>query len=227
MAATRIPDAGELREHLRLLEFRPVGGCPAVGDEGALRMGRAPRGQCSCPCSPATEAPTRWEWGERRKAWAKATPTARMAIFSNRGVGSREVEFILRKPSWPFGVETAILWDRQFCLPTAVTPLGAGHLKVTAAMVTPVECRGQARTGEETTEILFPAVVAERYMGHTQAEPMVQNYVELVLVTPKRIRLALGSLVHVGDDPAPYWVKIPHELDPWKNEYEIGRTVEP
>lgn len=196
-----VPDAGELRDKVRLLDFRK-GGCPCAGADG-----------------PKTEST--WDWVEYKKAWAKATPTGRMAIFSNSGVGSHEVEFILRRQRFSLG--NAIEWKGRFCLPTSVEPLGPGHLLVKAAQVRLLPCKGVDRDTER--EVKFPAVVTEKYMGHVQDEPMAQNTVRLVLVVPKSIRLKLGSLVELPD--APYWVKIPHELDPDKNEIEIERVVEP
>ncbi len=203
--STKIPDAGALRDKVRLLEFRN-------------------QGPTACPCAEAEaepEGPISWDWAESRKAWAKATPTAHMAIFSTTGVGSHEVEFILRRQR--FGLGNAIEWKGRFCLPTSVEPLGPGHLLVKAAQVRLLPCKGVDRDTER--EVDFPAVVTEKYMGHSQAEPMAQNVIRLVLVVPKPIRLALGSLVELPDGP--YWVKIPHELDPDKTEYEVERTVEP
>jgi len=200
-----IPDAGELRDKVRLLEF--CSPCPKT-----------------CPCGAnetEPEGPISWEWVQYRRAWAKATPTARMAIFATTGVGSHEVEFILRRQR--FGLGNAIEWKGKFCFPTSVEPLGLGHLLVKAAQVRPLPCKGVERNTER--EIKFPAVVTEKYMGHVQDEPMAQNAVRLVLVVPKPIQLKLGSLVELPD--APYWVKTPHELDPDKTEYEVERTVEP
>lgn len=208
-----IPDAGELRDKVRLLEFRP------------LEPGRCcckENGPVETPAPTEEQAkPLTWEWAEYRKAWAKATPTSRMAIFATTGVGSHEVEFVIRRQRFCLG--NAIEWKGRFCLPTSVEPLGPGHLLVKAALVRPLPCKGVDRdTGRAFS---FPAVVTEKYMGHTQAEPMAQNAVSLVLVVPKTIRLKLGSLVELPD--APYWVKVPHELDPDKTEYEVERTVEP
>lgn len=205
MAAPTIPNAGELNQMVRLLSLRPISG-----------------GTC-CHPGEAEQPPQGWEWVECRKAWAKVTPTNGLAIYANSGVGGREAEFILRRQR--FDLNNAILWRDQFCLPTSVSPLGPGHLVVKAALVSKRTCSGVERGTGRT--IQFPAVATEKYMGHQQLEPMAQNAVRLVLVTPTAVELALGSLVTVGDDPAPYWVKIPHEMDPYKHEYEIERTVEP
>ena len=53
---------------------------------------------------------------------------------------------------------------------------------------------------------------------------MSLNQLGLVLVVPKAIVLEPGKLVSVRG--ALWEVLVPHELDEYKNEYEIGRTVD-
>lgn len=53
---------------------------------------------------------------------------------------------------------------------------------------------------------------------------MSVNDLELVLVVPKAIRLEPGRLVECLG--AVWEVLVPHELDEFKNEYEIGRRAE-
>lgn len=60
---------------------------------------------------------------------------------------------------------------------------------------------------------------------HEQLEPMARNTICYVLVTPKAIALTSGSLVEIAETP--YEVLLAHDLDPYKNEYEIKRTGEP
>lgn len=220
--AERIPDAGELDQKVRLLTIQAVDPCESCEREAlcAREAGESSEPVCG---RPAEELPAGWEWKEYRKAWAKATYTNGIAIYANSGVGGREAEFVLRRQG--FTLADAILWREQFCMPTSITPLGPGHMKVKAALVTPRTCRGIER--ETGREIQFPAVVTEKYQGHEQMDPMAQNAVRLVLVTPTVVKLKLGSLVTVGEDKAPWWVKIAHEMDPDKHEYEIERTVEP
>lgn len=70
----------------------------------------------------------------------------------------------------------------------------------------------------------FPAVMTEEYVNHQQLEPMAVNTHRRVLVTPKAVRLRPGPLVEVDGTPWP--VLTPYELDPHRNEYIIGKTVE-
>lgn len=174
-------------------------------------------------CVPEDESRRRWCWREVRKAWADAQFTNGLALFSNSGVAGREVTFIIRRQR--VSLRGAILWRERFCLPTSIAELGAGHLTVKAAVVPLRQCVSGLE-GPEEERVYFPGVLAEKYTGHRQLEPMAQNLLRLVLVTPKDITLAPGSLVEVGD-PAPYEVQAVHELDPDKNEYEIVRMVEP
>ena len=67
----------------------------------------------------------------------------------------------------------------------------------------------------------FPGVLTEKYLGHTQERPQTSTTVTYVLVTPKAIELAPGSLVDAGGKN--YEVQVCHTLDAWKNEYEIQR----
>lgn len=53
---------------------------------------------------------------------------------------------------------------------------------------------------------------------------MSVNELGLVLVVPKAVTLRPGSLVEARD--AAWEVLVPHELDPYKNEYEIGKRVD-
>ena len=224
----KIPDAGELNQKVRLLTVRALECCegcraglePAPTEEGGASGKPRPTERC-CGCEGVPEKG--WEWREYRKAWAKVVPTEGFAIFANSGVGGREAEFILRRQN--FTLAEAILWKDQFCLPTSITSMGPGHIVVKAALVTPRTCKGIER--ETGMDIRFPGVVTERYQGHEQMNPMAQNAVRLVLVTPKVVRLKLGSLVTVGGDKSPWWVKVCHDLQEYKHEVEIERIIEP
>ena len=83
-----------------------------------------------------------------------------------------------------------------------------------------------ARLGPDRTtdEMTFPGVLTEKYVRHEQEWPMSVNELGLVLVTPKVITLCPGCLVEARG--AAWEVLAPHELDPYKNEYEIGRRVD-
>jgi hypothetical protein len=67
--------------------------------------------------------------------------------------------------------------------------------------------------------VTFPGCLIEKYMGHTQGDPMASIEKRYVLVTPKAIELLTGELVTISNNT--YTILIPHVLDEYKNEYEI------
>ena len=70
----------------------------------------------------------------------------------------------------------------------------------------------------------FPGVLTEKYARHGQEWPMSVNELGLVLVTPKAVKLRSGCLVEVRGSA--WEVLVPHELDEYKNEYEIGKRAD-
>ena len=76
----------------------------------------------------------------------------------------------------------------------------------------------------DTVVQTFPGVLTEKYVRHGQEWPMSVNELGLVLVTPKAVTLPPGGLVEARG--ALWEILAPHELDEFKNEYEIGRTVD-
>ena len=73
-------------------------------------------------------------------------------------------------------------------------------------------------------DMSFPGILTEKYLAHRQEWPMSVNDMELVLVVSKIIQLRPGRLVECLG--ASWEVLVPHELDEFKNEYEIGRRAE-
>lgn len=163
-----------------------------------------------------SDTPAAWEWQTIRRTWAQTELAAKPNIYSVHGIGAAGVNFTLRRQ--PLDLDNALRWKGQHCLITAIRPLGRLYLVVEAALVVLFQCRNP-KTGET-----FPAVMTERYVGHQQLEPMAVNKHQRILVTPKAVRLTPGALVEV--DGAPWPIKTPYELDPYKNEYAIERTVD-
>ena len=94
-----------------------------------------------------------------------------------------------------------------------------GFQVVKAALCGPVDCIQDADM--ETQGCRFPGILTEKYVGHEQLDPHAEVTGDLVLVTPKAVALKPGSWVIVGDRY--FLVRVPHELDPFKNEYEVRR----
>jgi hypothetical protein len=156
-----------------------------------------------------------YSWKSMRKTWAKAELSGR-TVFSVHSVGADGVKFTLRRQ--PISLESALRWRDWHCCIVGIEPLGRLHMQVSAALVRVSDCE------DKYTGTKFPAVVTEKYLGHSQEEPQAINVLRHVLVTPKAIELTPGNLVEVEDVAWP--IQTAHLLDPWKNEYEIERTVD-
>lgn len=163
-----------------------------------------------------------WAWAAARRTWGQAEAYVQKSreLFSQVGVGARGVKLTVRKQR--LTLHNAIRWSGQHLFLTAIIPQGRGHLDVTAALVRPRPVRLRPENGERP--MVFPGVLTEKYLAHGQEWPMSVNDLELVLVVPKAIRLRPGRLVEVRG--AAWEVLVPHELDEFKNEYEIGRRAE-
>ena len=157
-----------------------------------------------------------YSWETSRRTWAKAELATKTNVYSVHGIGAAGVTFTMRRQ--PLDLGNALLWRGQHCMITAIRPLGKLHLTVEAALVVVSPC------AYKYTDTTFPAILTEKYLGHQQLEPQAINTLRHVLVTPKAIELQPGRLVEVDGTPWP--IQVAHLLDPWKNEYELERTVD-
>lgn len=163
-----------------------------------------------------------WTWEAARKTWGQAEAYIQKGreLFSQAGVGARGVKLTLRRQG--LTLHNALRWGGQHLFLTAIVPRGRGHLDVTAALVRPETVRLVPDGGGQ--DMTFPGVLTEKYLAHSQEWPMSVNGLELVLVVPKAITLRPGRLVECLGTA--WEVLVPHELDEFKNEYEIGRRAE-
>lgn len=161
-----------------------------------------------------------WTWQSVRPARAQVTLSTGRNLFSQVGIGARGAQLIVRRQAMT--LRNALRWGEQHLFLTSIVPEGRLHLRLEAALVTVDTVTVQK--DETTVEKTFPGVLTEKYARHAQEWPMSVNELGLVLVTPKPIALRPGTLVKVRG--ALWEVLVPHELDPYKNEYEIGRTVD-
>lgn len=166
--------------------------------------------------------PDTWAWEPVRKAWGQVETDdkQRKNLFSSVGIGARNVSLVLRRQE--LILHNALRWKGQHLFLTAIVPRGRGHLDVSAALVE-VETLRLVPDGDNPG-MTFPGVLTEKYLAHRQEWPMSVNELELVLVVPKAVTLRPGRLVECRG--AAWEVLVPHELDPFKNEYEIGRRAE-
>lgn len=159
-------------------------------------------------------------WSPKRRTWGKVTQGVLKNLFSSVGIGARDAAIVVR--CQPLTLHNALRWNGTHLFLTSILPFGRNHLELHAAAVTVDTVR--LRADESTQSVSFPGVLTEKYSGHEQEWPMSVNELRLVLVVPKPVRLHPGTLVEVRG--AAWEVLVPHELDEYKNEYEIGRTVD-
>lgn len=155
-------------------------------------------------------------WETVRRSWARAELSNKRNNFSVHGIGASGVTFTIRRQELDLGC--AIRWRGRHCFLTGIAPTDRLHLTVEAALVVVSSCE------DRYSGVRFPGIMTEKYLGHQQLEPMAVNVLRHVLVTPKRVALMPGRLVDVDGTPWP--IRVAHTLDPWKNEYEIERTVD-
>lgn len=163
-----------------------------------------------------------WEWATDWGTWAKAEQSDRTCIFSTVGIGARSVTFTLRKNAL-VTLDHAFLWRGHFCFLASLTDgPRPGLMEVKAALCETAKCRKDV--DRSPAGCRFPGVLTEKYLRHEQERPQSSTETVLVLVTPKVIELAAGSLVEAGGRD--YEVRVCHTLDPHKNEYEIARKAD-
>lgn len=173
-----------------------------------------------------------YAWEERMndgKLWAKVEYPSQRNIFSSIGMSAKSIKFTIRKRDdiTPYN---AILYQGKHCFLTDIKELDRAYIEILAALVEPHTCTVK-RTGEpmlnklnrpiygKPERITFPGCMTEKYLSYTQHDPMATQVKQYVLVVPKAIRLNPGEVVII--DQISYTVAIPHELDEYKNEYEI------
>lgn len=161
-------------------------------------------------------------WHPVRKCWAAVDLDLQRNIFSSIGIGARGATITIRAGKI-LSLHQAMRWRSQFLFLTSIIPSRErDRQEIKAAICNPVDC--QADLDKEKPGIRFPGILTEKYIGHEQMEPMAVVTRDLVLVVPKTVVLAPGAWVRAGEEI--FQVLVPHELDEWKNEYEIQRKAD-
>ena len=161
-----------------------------------------------------------YDWKTSGTRYASVELDTRNNLFSSVGIGARGATVTIR-PDRTLTLHHALRWQGRHLFLTSIIPAASrDRLEVKTALCNPVECMANAQNkGEEGPR--FPGVLTEKYVGHTQIDPHAVVTTDYVLVTPKKITLAPGSWVICAGEY--YRVLVPHELDEYKNEYEIRR----
>lgn len=171
-------------------------------------------------------------WDSIITVWANVEQNNKTNLFSKVGVGEKTVKFIIRKRD--LTLHNAFEWQNRHCFLTDIREIDRSYLEVIAAQIEPTICsltRNVLLKNELNRPVLkpkricsFPACMVEKYLGFQQQIPQAINTMTYVLVTPKAIELLVGDLVKIGDNV--YNVQIIHNLDEYKNEYEISVVKE-
>ena len=165
-------------------------------------------------------SPGVWTWESAGLLWGAVEADGGKNLFSAVGIGARNARLVVRRRA--LTLHQAMRWRGQHLFLTSITHRDRGHLDIQAALVKTdtVTLLGDHAEPEK----IFPGVLTEKYARHAQEWPMSVNDLALVLVVPKAITLRPGTLVQVRE--ALWEVLVPHDLDEFKNEYEIGRRGE-
>ena len=168
-----------------------------------------------------TQNPTGvWSWQALQQTRANVTLKTERNIFSSLSASASGAEVILRKQA--LTLSNLLQWGDKSLYITSILPEGRLHYKVSTAVV---PLATVTLVADATTQAMtFDGILAEKYARHEQEWPMSVNDLSLMLVVPKAITLRPGSLMQARG--ASWEVLVPHELDEFKNEYEIGRRVE-
>lgn len=170
-----------------------------------------------------------YSWKKSVDIWGKAEFLKGINLFSKVGIGVKSIKFSMRRKD-DLTLHNSLKWQGRHCFITDIIPIGRLYHEVTAALIEPVACiierEGEPTKDElnrpiygEPIQITFPGCLTEKYLGHSQGEPMAQVETVLVLVTPKPIIMNSGELITIGTKR--YTVLVTHTLDEFKNEYEI------
>lgn len=166
------------------------------------------------------ETETGYIWQAARRVWANVQPDRGVNLFSKAGTGALGVKIVLRRQQLQKGA--MLLWRGQYVYVSDVQPMDLGHLLVSGALVRLSQCVANVHKAQQG--LTFPAVLTEKYVAHEQIDPYAVNILTYVLVTPPEVKLQRGGLVQV--DGTAYEVRLAHELDPSKIEYEIVRKAD-
>lgn len=173
---------------------------------------------------------TVYSWATARTIYAGAEEQPHKNIFSEVGIGVQSVKFTIRKQD--VTLSNAFSWHGDHYFLTRIEEFRRLYYEVTAAKIEPKTCTvkrlpspeldsGSNRPKKLKLEVVmtFPGYLTEKYMGFMQQTPQAQAVKTFVLVTPKQIALKVADLIVI--ESSTYQVQVPHELDEYKNEYEI------
>lgn len=170
-----------------------------------------------------------YAWVHAKSIWAKAELTAKTSIYAKFGQSAGQVLFTARKRAYALG--DMLYWDGGMHYVIGIRPINRMYVTLDTARVSvrtctakPVRVTYNALNRPVYTDApmyTLQVIAAERYYGSSQDTPQTTTRRTLVLVTPKDIDLKAGDLIEFDD--ADYVIRVRHDLDDIKREYEIER----
>lgn len=172
-----------------------------------------------------------YTWEVLDTVWAKVEIIDKINIFSKIGIGVKSAKFIIRKRM--LTLHNAIRWQGRHYFITDIKEIDRLYCEVIAAQIEPKTCiatrviptkneLNRPVPGEPQMIATFPGYLVEKYLSYQQQEPQAIQEITYVLVAPKVIELETADLITIGEET--YSIRIPHNLDEYKNEYEITLT---
>ena len=153
------------------------------------------------------------EWATVRSVWAQKEKSAKTNVFSRIGFGTDTVKFVIRNTA--ITMHNAIQVDGYHHIITNIEEIDNRYLILTTAKVRLTEVSRGPDAGT------FKAILTEKWNGYTIDAAKSTNEDRLVMVVPKAVTVAVNDVLTIAET---YWyVEIQHELDEFKNEYEIVR----
>lgn len=162
-----------------------------------------------------------FDWVSVGSLWCRRERAGLNRVFSRVGLSAVGWDFTLRAAA--LTLQNALRVGSEHYFICDIGKPAGGYMTVETARVQVDRCFGNAERGRDEM-FFFPGVFTELYVRHEQREPMSVNVVDLVLVTPKLVRLRPGSLVESRS--VRYEVLTAHTLDEAKNEYQVRKVVD-
>lgn len=168
-------------------------------------------------------------WEVSKNIWAKVEITGKTNYFSKVGIGVLSVKYTMRRQT--LSSHNAFLFGGCHYFITRITPISKLYMEVETAKIEPHTCvlRGtetvMGHLNRPTTTpkklLTFPGCLVEKYMGYMAEKSHGESEIDFVLVTPKDVKTDVGKIVEISGKP--FKVIACHDLDEYKNEYEIVR----
>ena len=176
-----------------------------------------------------------YRWEASGGIWCEVKETGKKNLFSKVGIGTVGAEITVRENSH-LTCHNALLVRGQHFFLTDIAREGIAprYYKIQAAFVSPetaivtrtkvtIEANGIPINGEITVAEC-PVCLTEKYIRSADEKAQVENTCRLVAVAPKVLECLPGDIMEILGRK--YRVEVCHNMEPYKNEYEIERVTD-